>query len=119
MFDALELNEEDRMRLMRAVYSVFWRDDQINGVERSVLTALNQLFDLHVKDYDIPFRRAVDIAKEVNAIRNVRARIYFMRIIHDVYKKEITDIWFMGPETDHAKKFRIIYADLQNLVCVE
>jgi hypothetical protein len=61
------------------------------------------------------YSNAAEIAREVNAIADVRVRIYFMRIVHDVYKEEIT-VWFRGPDSDHAVKLRKIYADLQRLV---
>ena len=53
-----------------------------------------------------------DIAKEINAIQDVRVRVYFMRIIYDVYHEE-TQYWFKGPATDDAKRFTAMYGYLR------
>jgi hypothetical protein len=120
MKTALTLDEDERLRLMRALYSVFWRDGEINTVERGVLTTLNQTLGLHTNDYKgFVHTRPVDIAREVNGIADVRVRVYFMRLVHDVYLRELTELWFMGPETEHAVRFRRIYADLRGLVNLE
>lgn len=120
MGSELRLGEDERLRLMRAMYSVFSRDAEINAVERGVLTTLNQTLDLHTNDYKgYVHTRSADIAQEVNGIADVRVRVYFLRLVHDVYRRELTDLFFMGPETEHAKKFRQIYADLRGLVNLE
>lgn len=119
MGSAFRLDVDERLRMMRAIYSVFWRDAEINAVERGVLTTLNQTLGLHTKDYKgYVHTRSADIAREVNGIADVRVRVYFMRLIHDVYLEEIK-IWFKGPETEHAVRFRQIYADLRGLVNLE
>ena len=51
-------------------------------------------------------------AKEINAIQDVRVRVYFMRIIHEVYQEEI-QFWFKGPATDDATRFSAMYGYLQ------
>lgn len=113
---ALQLDEAERLRFMRALYSVFFRDQQINAVERGVLNTLNALFKLKTGDYQhYVHGNAAEIAHELNGIADVRVRIYFMRIVHDVYRREIMD-WLRGPESGHAVKLRAIYSDLQRLV---
>ena len=100
----LELSKDDQLRLMRSLYSVFYRDEKINDIEQSVLSLFNNCFDLKTKDY---------IANEINLIKDVRVRIYFMRIILDVYREEIKE-WFNGASKDHALQFRKMYNSLQN-----
>jgi hypothetical protein len=114
----LELSKDDQLRLMRSIYSVFYRDEKINDIEQSVLTLLNNCFDLKTKDYKhYVYTNVVDIANEINLINDVRVRIYFMRIILDVYREEIKD-WFNGASKDHALQFRIMYKSLQNRINV-
>ena len=85
----LQLTEKEQLRFMRALYSVFYRDKQINSTERPVLNLLNRCFNMSTSDYQHYVHvNVADIAKEINAIQDVRVRIYFMRIIHDVYLEE-------------------------------
>ena len=109
----LYLNKEEKLRLMRALYSIFYRDDNLNDAEHPVLRQLNQCFDIDIRDYQHYVHvNVIDIAKEINAIRDVRVRVYFMRIILDVYQEEIT-FWLKGPEKKDAKQFREMYAYLR------
>lgn len=113
MGSALRLDDDERLRLMRAIYSVFSRDAEINAVERDVLTTLNLTLGLHTNDYKgYVHTRSADIAQEVNGIADARVRVYFMRLIHDVYRRELTDMWFPEWAAEHLKKFKQIYADL-------
>ena len=85
----LQLTKEEKLCFMRALYSIFYRDRGINTSERSVLDLLNRCFDISTNDYQHYVHvNVADIAKEINAISDVRVRIYFMRIIHDVYLEE-------------------------------
>ena len=119
MQQSLQLSKEEKMRFMRALYSIFFRDNHINSLERSVLNLLNQCFDISTSDYQYYVHVKVEgIAKEINAIQDMRVRIYFMRIIHDIYREEIQHI-FNGPTTDHAKKFKIMYAFLKESIDLE
>lgn len=112
----LSLSKNEQMCFMRAVYSVFYRDKEINDIEKDVLRILNRCFELSEKDYEYyVHQNADDIAKEINKIKDIRVRIYFMRIIHDVYREEIKK-WFKGRDTENAKKFRSIYWDLKNKI---
>ena len=112
----LELSKDEQLRLMRSIYSVFYRDEKINDIEQSVLTLLNKCFGLTTKDYKhYVYNNVIDIANEINLINDVRVRIYFMRIILDVYREEIKE-WFNGESTDHAMKFRLMYNSLQNRI---
>ena len=112
----LQLTEQEQLRFMRALYSIFYRDKSINTYESTVLNLLNQCFDMSTNDYQHYVHVNVnDIAKEINAISDVRVRIYFMRIIIDVYHKEIQEL-FSGPRTDHAKKFCAMYRFLQEAI---
>ncbi len=116
MQQPLQLNKEEKLHFMRALYSVFFRDNKINAIEQSVLHLLNQCFGVSTSDYQHYVHVKVEgIAKEINAIQDVRVRVYFMRIIHDVYNEEIME-FFRGPTTDHAKKFRIMYGFLQESI---
>ena len=118
MQNALMLDEAERLRFMRALYSIFWRDENVNALEQCVLEMLDAVFGVSTGDYKhFVYSKAAGIAGEINKISDVRARIYFMRIIHDVYLEEIK-VWFNGPESDHAVKFRRLYADLTGLVNV-
>jgi hypothetical protein len=110
----LVLSKDEQICFMRAIYSVFFRDENINDTEKSVLRLLNECFNLSTKDYKHYVHiNEVDIAKEINSINDIRVRVYFMRIILDVYREEIKE-WFKGAETDHAKQFRKMYDYLQN-----
>ncbi len=118
MKGALRLSSSDRQHFMCALYSVFYRDKDINQVERDVLKIFNHHFDVSATDYKSYVHiKEDDIAAEINAIADVKIRIYFMRIIHDVYREEIKT-WFNGPETSHAIKFRVMYNRLKGLVIV-
>ncbi|WP_428354988.1 hypothetical protein [Methyloprofundus sp.] len=115
----LQLTKEEQLGFMRALYSVFYRDKQINSTERPVLNLLNRCFDMSTSDYRHYVHVNVgDITKEINAIADVRVRIYFMRVIHDVYRKEIKHL-FTGQAADHAKKFKIIYPFLQENIDIK
>ena len=133
MQQPLQLNKEEKLRFMRALYSIFVHDKHVNSTERAVLHLLNQCFDISTSDYQHYVHiKVADIAKEINAIRDVRVRVYFMRIIHDTYREEILGMWkmnqdliegiqgfFNGPTTDHAKKFKTMYAFLQESIDLE
>ena len=115
----LVLSKDEQIRFMRAIYSVFFRDEKINDTEKSVLSLLNNCFNLSTKDYKhYVHTNEVDIAKEINSINDIRVRVYFMRIILDVYREEIKE-WFQGAETDHAKQFRKMYDYLQNKIDIK
>lgn len=116
MNKGFQLSREDRLHFMRALYSVFRRDHDVNEVEQRVLDTLNQIFCLHANDYKHYVHvNTEDIANEINAVADIRVRIYFLRIIHDVYRKEV-QVWFKGPESGHAIKFRSMYAKLESQV---
>ncbi len=116
MLQPLKLSKEEKMRFMRALYSVFIRDGSLNDAEHPVLRSLNDCFDISISDYQHYVHvKVADIAKEINAIQDVRVRVYFMRIIYDVYHEE-TQFWFKGPFTDDAKRFKVMYGYLQDRI---
>lgn len=133
MQSPLELNKEEQLRLMRALYSVFYRDKDINSVEKSVLDSLNRCFGISTSEYrHYVHVNVADIAKEINAIQDVRVRVYFMRIIHDTYHKEAQSIWgetqdlieevqgiFSARTQSREKVFKAMYGYLQTSVNFE
>ncbi|WP_428354990.1 hypothetical protein [Methyloprofundus sp.] len=112
----LQLTQEEKLRFMRALYSIFIRDGEPNDAEHPVLRLLNECFNLSISEYQHYVHiNDADIAKEINAIQDVRVRIYFMRIIHDVYREEI-QYWFKGPNTDDSKRFAYMYGYLREQI---
>ncbi|MBT5222624.1 MAG: hypothetical protein HON51_09570 [Gammaproteobacteria bacterium] len=130
MQQPLQLTKEEQLRFMRALYSVFYRDKQINSTARSVLDLLNQCFHMSTNDYQHYVHvNVADIAKEINAISDSRVRIYFMRIIHDVYLKEIDRLrrhrqkFFVGIQEfltiDYTKGLKEMYGFLQKNIDIK
>ena len=69
----LQLNKEEKLQLMRALYSIFYRDDNLNDAEHPVLRLLNQCFNISLGEYKHYVHvNVAEIAKEINAIRDER-----------------------------------------------
>jgi hypothetical protein len=90
----ISLSEDERLRFMRSLYAVFYRDENIDKTEGEVLRIFSQVFWVPQNQYRHFSNLSPKlIAHEINLISDVRARIAFLSIIHDVYVKERTAIF--------------------------
>lgn len=86
----ISLTSDEKLRFMVSLYSIFNRDNKINKTEGEVLRMIGQIFGLHQNQYKHFANPSPEyIANEINSISDVRARIYFKSIIHEVYRKGI------------------------------
>ncbi len=96
MQPALTLTEQERLCFMQALdavaWAVVWQSNNQPGHQWQVL--LRQLGNLlAVSAARYKFRAgAPGIAEKVNQIGNPRARLYFLRMIHDVYRNEFDSL---------------------------
>lgn len=109
MQPALTLTEEERLWFMQALnavaWAVAWRSDGRPGEEwQKFLQRLGELLSISKAHYQ--FRDNVPgIAEKVNRISNPRARLYFLRIVHDAYRSEFVSLDF------------VLFTEQQRLLC--
>ena len=119
MQPALTLTDEERLCFMQALDAVAWavvwaadrgndqpgsiwqrdildlaktrRNDQPASHWQALLRQFGSLLAVSAADHE--FRAgAPAIAEKVNQIENPRARLYFLRIIHDIYRSELASL---------------------------
>ncbi len=84
----LTLTERERLCFMQALHAVAWRDGGPTNVWCGLLERFGRL--LNVQDTDSAFRAGPPgIAEKVNQIGDPRARLYFLRIIRDVHRRDL------------------------------
>ncbi|MDP1905553.1 MAG: hypothetical protein Q8M09_15105 [Pseudomonadota bacterium] len=89
----ISLTFDEKFKFMVSLYSVFYRDNKIDKTEGEVLRIFGQVFGMHQNQYKHLANPSLQyIANEINSISDVRARIYFMSIIYEVYRKGL-DSW--------------------------
>ena len=109
MQPALTLTEEERLWFMQALnavaWAVVWRSDGRPGEEwQKLLQRLGELLSISKAHYQ--FRDSVPgIAEKVNQIGSLRARLYFLRIVHDAYRSEFFSLDF------------VLFTEQQRLLC--
>ena len=91
MQPALIMTEDERLWFMQALNAVAWAVAWNNQPPRNdwqkLLQWLGELLNVSKAEYQ--FRDSVPgIAEKVNQISNPRARLYFLRIVHDIYRCE-------------------------------
>ncbi|HSO83790.1 hypothetical protein [Thiocapsa sp.] len=120
MQPALTLTEQERLCFMQALDAVAWAvvwqsNDQPGRQWQSLLRDLGNLLAVAAADHK--FRAgAPGIAEKVNQIGNPRARLYFLRVIHDVYHSEfdsLAEVFFAeGQRIACRKGFLPVYNQL-------
>lgn len=124
MQPALILTENDRLCFMQALdavaWAVVWQNNNQPGHRwHSLLSELDKLLGVSANEYK--FRAgAPGIVEKVNQIANPRARLYFLRIIHDVHHKEfnsLADCFFAGVQSSMCRRaFLSVYNQLINAI---
>ena len=120
MQPALTLTDEERLCFMQALDAVAravdWRNDQLSRNWQALLRRFGNL--LAVSEGDYMFRAgAPAIAEKVNQVGNPRARLYFLRIIHDIYRRELASLgegMFSDAQREACrKKYHPVYEHLR------
>jgi hypothetical protein len=102
----ISLTSDEKIRFMVSLYSIFYRDNKIDKTEGEVLRMFGQIFGLHQNQYRLLANPSPEyIANEINSISDVRVRIYFKSIIHEVYRKGV-GFW---PIRDNDKFLEIYF----------
>jgi hypothetical protein len=124
MQPALMLTEQERLYFMQALnavaWAVAWRSDGRPGEEwQNLLKWISSL--LGTSEIDYQFRASVPgIAEKVGQISDPRARLYFIRIVHDIYWLEFKnlDLVFFGEGQQIAcrKAFKPVYEQLTKAI---
>lgn len=124
MQPALILTEQERLCFMQALDAVAWAVVWQNSNEpghrwRNPLRELGKLLAVSPDEYK--FRAAgPGIAEKVNQIANPRARLYFLRIIHDVHQSEynsLADVFFADTQRTMCRNgFLSVYNQLINAI---
>ena len=125
MKPALTLTEQERLCFMQALNAVAWAAswDKKQPGERW-LKSLSQIGNLlAVPAADWEFRaRPDDIVEKVNQIGNPRARLYFLRIIHDIHRSEwmhLMDSTFFSDQHNACNiRFQNVYNPLRATIRV-
>ena len=115
MQQALNLTEQERLCFMQALNAVAYLRGKPEEVWLTLLRQVGGLLEVSKADYQ--FQAGVPgIAEKVNQITNPRARLYFLRIIHDVHLKEVQSrIWPLGGGGTDAT-FRRFYSQLAAVI---
>jgi len=112
----ISLSADEKIRFMGSLYSIFYRDEKIDKTEGEVLRMLGQVFLVHQNQYRQLANPSPEIiANEINSISDIRVRIYFMSIIHEVYRKEI-DTWIKNIFPTDTDSFLKLYASLSDKI---
>lgn len=112
MEKGIELSHQERLNLMKSIYSIFYRDNSTSSLEVNVLNKLSVI--LNVKKQEYAFNVSInEIVYYINNIDDIRVRIYFMEIIKEVYRKEINTI-FKNPLA--SDNFKNIYLTLEKKI---
>jgi hypothetical protein len=124
MQPALILTEQERLCFMQALDAVAWAVVWQNSNEpghrwQNPLRELGKL--LAVSQDEHKFRAgAPGIAEKVNQIANPRARLYFLRIIHDLHQSEynsLADVFFADTQRSMCRMgFLRVYYQLTDAV---
>jgi hypothetical protein len=121
MQPALKLTEQERLFFMQALNAVAYRENDPGDVWLALLRRFGGLLGIFSRaDYQFQ-SGAPGIAEKVNQINNPRARLYFLRIIHDVHSRDVIYRSFLLKASEDAfvAKFRALYDPLVNAIRLE
>ncbi|WP_282755488.1 hypothetical protein [Desulfuromonas thiophila] len=113
MQPALNLTKQERLCFMQALNAVAYRKNNPKAIWLDLLRRFSELLAIPQSDY--PFQAGVsEIAEKLNQISNPRARLYFLRIIHDINDNEPEDqCWPWPIDKDQAHtSFKCMYEQL-------
>jgi len=83
---------------MQALYAVAYRNGKPRDVWLELLRQFRELLGISKADYQ--FQAGVPgIAEKVNQVTDRRARLYFLRIIHDVHLAEVEGMFWLEDKT--------------------
>jgi len=96
------LARNEKISFMKVVYSLFYRDDKIEGWEKNIIKSLSLSFNFNPKDeseyVSKLFSDLNSVAQEINRISDKRTKIYLLNIIEETFSKS-NKIW-KGKETN-------------------
>ncbi|MBK5938498.1 hypothetical protein CCR96_04325 [Halochromatium roseum] len=96
---------------MQALNAVAYRKKNPEAVWLELLRQFRDLFGVSKADYQ--FQAGVPgIAEKMNQIKSPRARLYFLRIIHDVHLKEVEAQFWPRDKNDSLTTFKCLYREL-------
>jgi hypothetical protein len=115
MQPALILTEQERLCFMQALNAVAYRKKDPAGVWLELLRQCGELLDVAKADYQ--FQAGVPgIIEKLNNINSLRARLYFLRIIHDVHLMEVAGMFWDGDKQNSLTKFKRLYSQLSDVI---
>ena len=120
MQPALKLTEQERLFFMQALNAVAYRENDPGDLWLALLRRFGGQLEVSKDDYQ--FRAgAPGIAEKVNQITSPRARLYLLRIIHDVHGRDLETRFFPFTLQKDAfiAKFRALYDPLVNAIRLE
>lgn len=115
MQPALKLTDQERLRFMQALNAVAHYRSDPDAVWSNLLQLFGELLAIEKDDYQFQ-ASPKGIAEKVNQITNVRARIYFLRMINDIHRRELETIIFSMQKNTAIAKFQALYNFLVNSI---
>ncbi|MEA3640137.1 MAG: hypothetical protein VBE63_09360 [Lamprobacter sp.] len=111
MQQALTLTEQERLYFMQALNAVAYHNKNPARIWLELLRQCRELLNVAKADYQ--FQAGVPgIVEKVNKIKSPRARLYFLRLIHDAHLREVEDIFWNGDKMASLTSFKRIYSQL-------
>lgn len=118
MQPTLKLTDEERLWFMQALNAVAWCDGSPTNVWRGQLEWFGRL--LKVPDTQYVFKAAwPGIVEKVNQIAEPRARLYFLRIIHDIHRHDMSAPTLGWNADSRAASFVRLYDQLVQAVHID
>lgn len=115
MQPALTLTKQDRLSFMQALNAVAYRKKSPETVWLELLRQSRDLLNVSKADYQ--FQAGVPgIADKVNQIKSLRARLYFLRIIHDVHHREVESQFWPKDKDVSLATFKRFYSQLVEMI---
>jgi hypothetical protein len=115
MQPALNLTDQERLCFMQALNAVAYHTNKPHDVWLGLLRQFGGLLEVSKADYQ--FQAGVPgIAEKVNQITNPRARLYFLRIIHDVHLVEVAGILWPRDKDTSLTTFARLYGQLTEVI---
>ncbi len=119
MQPALTLTEQERLCFMQALnavaWAVAWHKNQPGEHWLGSMRQIGNLLSVPAADWE--FRAGpTGITEKVNQIGNPRARLYFLRIIHDLHRGEWMNLMNSTFFSDQQNECRIRFQNVYNLL---
>lgn len=115
MQPALTLTEQERLYFMQAFNAVAYQKKDPASVWLELLIQFRELLEVPKADYQ--FQAGVPgIAEKVNQIQSPLARLYFLRIIHDVHMREVAGMFWDGDKQTSLATFKRLYTQLAEVI---